>query len=482
MIFFPQVLAGSTQMPLISRVSKPLLLAVFAATLLFPGLGRLTMSRQQELRVALTARQMVQSGHWLIPEFRDQPRLRKPPLMYWLVACSFRLANSALSVQAARAPSAVAGVLLVIVIYLGGSILIGRRRAYFAALVAGSSFMLIRHARLAETDVTLVLFTTLATLSGYVALRRPSVAAWWPAGVFIGLGFLTKGPAALALPSLALVFFAAAQPSTRAWRHVGGMASAILVAAALAVPWYVMIKTQSSPQLGLELRETFTEPDHPGHFYYYGYALPKMMLPWGVFIPFAILSVFRRRAVKHSGLKFVAIWFISSFLALSLTANKQDHYALLLLPPSALLVGWRLGHLSAKRPFMRVWRSPRNQLRLTAAFIAISSLVVHAYIFWIGDQYRPPSMIPRFARQARPYTETAHAIYALGARASQLEFYLGPRARYATNFIQVWNQARPGDVIAISSDRKRPFPSNDVPRIAALDMTQQDLRCALYVK
>jgi 4-amino-4-deoxy-L-arabinose transferase-like glycosyltransferase len=469
-------------MPMTSRFSKPLLLAVFAAALVLPGLGRLTMSRQQELRVALAARQMAQGGSWLIPEFRDQPRLQKPPLMYWLVACSFRLVNDTMSVSAARFPSALSGIFLVVIISLGGSILIGRRRAYIAALVAATSFMLIRHARLAETDVTMALFTTMATLSGYVALRRSSVAAWLVAGAFVGLGFLVKGPAALVLPLLAIVVFAVAQPSTRNRRHAGGLLLAILVAALMAVPWYGMIQIQSSAQIALELRETFAKPDHPGPIYFYFYALPKMMLPWGVFIPFAILSVFRSRSVKHAGLKFAAIWFISSFAALSLTANKQDHYALLLLPQSALLVGWYLAHISAKNSSLRAWRICRNELRLTAVWIAISVLLVNTHLFLLGDRYRSPSMIPIFARQSLPYTEKARTIYSIGARASQLEFYLGPRARYATNFAQVWNEARPGDVVAVSSDRKRPFPSNEVPPTAAVDMAKQDLRCALYVK
>jgi hypothetical protein len=243
-----------------------------------------------------------------------------------------------------------------------------------------------------------------------------------------------------------------------------------------------MIKIQSSAQIDLELRETFAKPDHPGPIYFYFYALPKMMLPWGVFIPFAILSVFSSRSVKHSGLKFAAIWFISSFAALSLTANKQDHYALLLLPQSAFLVGWYLAHISAKNPSLRAWLISKNDLRLTAALIAISFILVNAYIFLLGDRYRSPSIIPIFAGQARPYTEKARIVYTLGARASQLEFYLGPKARYATNFAQVWNEARPGDVVVVSSDRKRSFPSNEVPPTAAVDMTKQDLRCALYVK
>ena len=104
-------------MPMTSRFSKPLLLAVFSAALVLPGLSRPTMSRQQELRVALTARQMAQGGRWLIPEFRDQPRLQKPPLMYWLVAGSFRIAGNTISVPAARFPSAMAGIFLVVTTY-----------------------------------------------------------------------------------------------------------------------------------------------------------------------------------------------------------------------------------------------------------------------------------------------------------------------------------------------------------------------------
>ena len=469
-------------MPTTSRFSKLLLLAVFAALLVLPGLGRLTMSRQQELRVALVARQMAQGGNWLIPMFRNQPRMQKPPLMYWLVACSFRLANDTMSVSAARFPSALAGIFLVISIYLGGSFLIGRQRAFIAALVAATSFMFIRHARLAETDVTMALLTALATLSGYIALRRSNLAAWLIAGAFVGFGFLVKGPAALVLPLLAIISYAAAQSSTRKIRHLGGLMLAILVAALLAVPWYWMIQTQNAAQIGLELRETFAEPDHPGPIYFYCYALPKMMLPWGVWIPFAILSVFRSRSVRHSGLKFVAVWFISSFVALSLTANKQEHYALLLLPQSALLVGWYLARISMKKSFPRAWRRFQNDARFTVAFVAIWLLFVNIFIFLVGDRYRPSSIIPIFARQAGPYVEKARTIYALGARASDLEFYLGPRARYATNFAQAWSEARMGDAVAVSSDRKRPFPSNEVPATAAVDMVKQDLRCALYVK
>ena len=55
-----------------------------------PGLGRGLVTRQQELRVLLAARTMAEGGSWLIPQFMGEERLRKPPLMYWLVATAFK--------------------------------------------------------------------------------------------------------------------------------------------------------------------------------------------------------------------------------------------------------------------------------------------------------------------------------------------------------------------------------------------------------
>ena len=51
-----------------------------------PGLG------DHEVIVAQIARQIVESGNWLVPKYLDTPFLVKPPLSPWLVAvfsCTF---------------------------------------------------------------------------------------------------------------------------------------------------------------------------------------------------------------------------------------------------------------------------------------------------------------------------------------------------------------------------------------------------------
>jgi len=92
-------------------------LTAVGALLLFPGLGGPVVHREQELRVLLTARDMAEGGNWIIPHFLGEPRLRKPPLMYWLVAAADRIAGTTHSPLISRAPSAAAGILLLLALY-----------------------------------------------------------------------------------------------------------------------------------------------------------------------------------------------------------------------------------------------------------------------------------------------------------------------------------------------------------------------------
>jgi 4-amino-4-deoxy-L-arabinose transferase-like glycosyltransferase len=68
-----------------------------------------------EAYVAVTARQMVNSGDWLIPYFNGEPRLQKTPLGYWLVAAAAKAAGG-VNDFVVRLPSAVLAVLSAIAI------------------------------------------------------------------------------------------------------------------------------------------------------------------------------------------------------------------------------------------------------------------------------------------------------------------------------------------------------------------------------
>ncbi len=64
-------------------------IAVWAA-IYFPGLGTLEIKGEEGRRI-LPAVTMLQTGNFLVPQVGSDPYFRKPPLINWLVAASFKL-------------------------------------------------------------------------------------------------------------------------------------------------------------------------------------------------------------------------------------------------------------------------------------------------------------------------------------------------------------------------------------------------------
>src|SRR4030095_2164892 len=60
------------------------LIALSIPTLFF-ALGRKVVTQTAEERVAVTSREMLHAGEWILPTLGGEIRLQKPPLAYWLV-------------------------------------------------------------------------------------------------------------------------------------------------------------------------------------------------------------------------------------------------------------------------------------------------------------------------------------------------------------------------------------------------------------
>ena len=521
----------------VARVS--VLLALCAAALL-PGLGRLTVIHDKELRVILPARTMAEGGSWLIPEYMGEPRLRKPPLAYWIAAAAFRGAGSTESAFVARVPFAVAGTLLVLAVYAGGAWLVGRRRAFMGAGITAASLLFIRQARMASTEIVLGLFVLLGVFAVYRAITgRRKLWAWIAFGVCAGLGFLAKGPAAPAIPLAAgAVFCLASKPHRRAladWRILAGLACFFLI----AVPWYLAVGShlhaQQATQAAIqsELTETFEGLDHRGPVFYYLYQLPWALMPWGLLLPFAVWALWRDGR-RHRGTRFLLSWFVSSFAIVSLVPNKQIHYALLLVPQAALAIGL---FLARRGPPGRGWEQRLARGYVTAllavaaaggialaaaaigfralatgaalaAGIAVFGLAVAALLMrpfrplerrvWAGGfilaiavaanafaldtVLHDDDLFAAFARRARPALESSPRVFAVGAERATLEFYLHRRLTLAAGFPAAWAEAAPGDAVIVCGSRANDPALRDLPPGAMLDMRKMRSRCLLFVR
>ena len=504
--------------------------------LLLPGLGESVMNREQELRVALTARNMAEGGSWVFPQYLGEPRLQKPPLMYWLVATAYTLTGTVTSAFVARIPSALSGVALMLVVYVLGGRLIGRRRAFIASFVLATSFLFLRQGRSAETDITLTLFTTTAVLSGFLAARSKQSTGWWVmAGISAGLGFITKGPAAIGIPLLSWIAALWVDPSTRSRTQFRSMIPGALLCILISAPWYiaVFLHGQHDPiveaQLAKELTRTFTHSKHTGPVWYYLYAMPHAMLPWCLWLPatlWHIPPVMKRR----TGLRLIVAWLFIAFVCLSVISSKQIHYATLLLPPAALLVGWFLGRRSpAHQPDFWLSQSltfgaialaigavavmtarvtlpdvPQLPVALGAASILFAcllgssplrplhsrmatlilamSLMIHTVTTHLQGFFEKDLPVAFVALAATSLTPEGASAFHVGENRSILEFYSGKSMNVYPSLQSAWTAARHGDIIFASGRIKNRPPESSWPSSPVLDRAMGEIYCQAFLK
>lgn len=346
------------------KPSQKILLVLL--TLLLPallvGLGERPIYKIQEVRIAETAREMLTNGDWVVPRYNGELRLQKPPLPYWLTAASYRLFG--VNEVATRLPAVLFGLLSALLMWTwvrreSGSTIAGNCVVVFIA-----SYIGLRYFRSGEADSILLLFISAASMLGYVVLNegydaRRSLLF----GLVLGLGFLSKGPAALAIPLVTLVLTALVekragrlQPSIKPFFSLPGVVLLLLT----AFGWYAWIVWQlpdiAQHFFGKQLDETFVKGTHAKPAWWYLAHWFEFFAPWGVLLIPAGLMAYRQRSSSMPPLlRFSWIWLGTVFLLLTLTANKQAQYALLFAPPLAIILGHYLSQ--AKNGYARANRA-----------------------------------------------------------------------------------------------------------------------------
>ena len=328
-----------------------LLLLILPA--LYYGLGVRPIYKIQEVRIAETAREMVVSGDWLVPRYNGELRLQKPPLPYWLTAASYRLFG--INEMAVRLPALLFGVLTTLLLFVWAKRELGEQIAANTVLVLVTSYIGLRYFRSGEADATLLFFISAATLLGYRILQgetshRQQLLFY----AALGLGFLTKGPAAIAVPVLTVIAFAFQQKRfaalklwlNPAWLNLLGL----IVFMLLAFGWYAWIlgymPDAAQYFMGKQVDETFISGTHAKPFWWYLAHITEFYAPWGLLLIPMSVWYYRHRPLP-APMQFALVWLAVVFILLMFTVNKQMQYALLFAPPIAILLGHYLEHANA---------------------------------------------------------------------------------------------------------------------------------------
>src|SRR3954454_384702 len=97
------------------RAGHHLLLGLVWAVVCLPNLGGPSLWDIDEGNNAEAAREMLDSGNWVVPTFNFLERFDKPALLYWLQGGAYQLFG--VNEFAARLPSALAALVSILVTY-----------------------------------------------------------------------------------------------------------------------------------------------------------------------------------------------------------------------------------------------------------------------------------------------------------------------------------------------------------------------------
>lgn len=406
-------------------LSPPALLAwwAIAGAALGFGLGEPPVQRTQEARVLETARQMLGTG-WrggIGPMLNGQPRLRKPPLAYWMSAAAYEIAG--VGEGQGRVPTALLGWLTLGVTFACARGLFGPRAAFFAAACLLCSYLFFRFSRLAETDMPATFFVTTAVFafwrglggSGFrvegsdnegrtefarnseARLLNPSI--WFHIGAAAtALAILSKGPPG-AYPPLFLLAMVALR---RKWKALNAFftSGAIVTLVVIAAPWFIYVfHTFGFNQWRREL-DDLSGQDHPGPFYLYFYELFRASAPWCLVLPVALVEAILASLWAFLGFRWYSLlparivdtlrrryddpvpsfltWLAVIFVPLCVVPNKQFHYLLPMMPPTMILIGWWIDLSLRKLTPGQAPPPPVVDATLIASAIAIPAPLVRA--------------------------------------------------------------------------------------------------------
>ena len=328
----------------------------------FAGLGRPAITDSDEAFYAEGAREMAERGDWLTPNFNYIPRFEKPPLYYWLASGLYRIAG--VSEAVARAPSALAGVGLVLLAFACARRWYDANTGLLAGLITATSFGYIAMARQALPDLPLAFFVTLTIWAALRALvdqspgdkEKPGTSRTrrsWAiiAGLAAAGAFLMKGPVGIVLPGIVIMPLLIWQDRFRGLRLRARSADlwfAAFVFLLLVIPWFAGMARAH----GIEYLEQFFIGENVERFtttryndirpvWYYFPILAGGLLPWSpfmlVWIPTLWDALRTRRPLPIIEWR-LAVWALAPLIFYSVSVGKQPRYILPILPPLAVLL------------------------------------------------------------------------------------------------------------------------------------------------
>jgi 4-amino-4-deoxy-L-arabinose transferase-like glycosyltransferase len=318
-------------------------LLVFASAVYFVALGNSGIWDANEAFYVETPREMIEANDYVNPTFNYEPRFNKPVLSYWIVAGFYNVFGVSVGVQ--RFAIALGAMILLACAYVIARAIAGPAAGLWAVVGLAAAPRLVMFARRIFIDIWISAFLALTLTFFALSERHPERRRRYLVLMYvsIGLGVLTKGPVAIALPALAFALYLAVRGELR--RITGMMLPlGIVIVAVIVVPWYAALYrehgwTYIQSFLISENVERFTQGvgvrQSRGPWFYLPVVLSDSF-PWSVFLFAAAAMAWKERSRIQT---LLWCWIGAIVVFFSLSAGKQDLYIFPIVPAVAALGG-----------------------------------------------------------------------------------------------------------------------------------------------
>lgn len=357
---------------------------------------------------AQIARNMLTSGDWVIARLDGVPYLEKSPLIYWLIAISYRVFG--VHDWSARIPVAWAAILLSWMIWRYGCWAFGRRAGFYAGLSAATCVGLFLFTRIQIPDVMLTGCVCLAFWSFQRALEEhESRPRLWAAlmAASLGVGLLLKGLIAIVAPlggALAYLACTGQLFSRATWKRLHVFSGTLLILA-IAAPWHIIATLRMPPYFDFSMHSGPGE--YHGFFWFYFInehvlrflnlryprdynTVPRLafwllhllwLFPWSAFSP-AVVGLSFKPVDRAGQTRLLALCWSAFLLVFFTFSTTQEYYSMPVYPALALLLG---SAMAAESGWVRAGRRLVGVTATSAAIAIIAILFTVRHVATPGD-------------------------------------------------------------------------------------------------
>jgi 4-amino-4-deoxy-L-arabinose transferase-like glycosyltransferase len=441
---------------MISRYQSLLIILLAWAAIYLPAFGSLEIKGEEGRRI-LPAVRMMETGDYIVPRVGSEPYLRKPPLINWLVAVSFKIFGQR-NEWTARLPSVLCVLAVALVFIKVARRSLGATGSTVAALIWLTNFGMIEKGRLIEIEalyVSLFAIAFVCWLSWWQEKRSPWLT-WFVPWIFLGLGWLAKGPMHLFFfYAIVIAVLWASRELRTIWNvpHLIGLIVMVSIFAAWAIPF---LKVTDGAHVAQVWSRQFSGRLAGEGFNLGDWALniPRSLgyfLPWIVFVP---LLAGTKSGLEERGLVRAAhrpqpyvpralFWAsLISLIVVDLIPGSLPRYTMPLLAPFAWLFGSILTAPTVAWPRWLGGKtfSLKHQLRAIAFLVVATCAAVCIYAVAIVPRLQARQKVKTIAARIEAVVPGSERLYAVDPDYQPFLFYVRRPIVYVSRVIDL-----PGD-------------------------------------